>query len=352
MLGYIVFVCLLLLFYSRRAPKAMLLVMILFAVLRYDVGWDYNSYYELANDVNALELAKERYSLLWTVLFGFAYELGMPHLAIAIPAVITYVALFVSLSILLDDQKDHMSDALLVYGLWPFFYLGSFSTIRQNLAMAVAFVIFAMLYHRRWLWALLLYIVNYYIHPSSLVIILILPLFFIRYKIKWYWIALIMVTLLVLIGNWISVVEVMNIETFNEYAETYQDFEDNFGGTLSLLYGLVALFIIGVLLIDKKITYWQHNIMVIVALSLIATIYIYNSGMPSVVTRIISYFTIFLLLIFYASLHSFPQRHIYRTGLTMMLVLLFFVYLQRTSIGAAQGLATSGYVPYKTIIFQ
>lgn len=352
MLGYIVFVCVLLLFYSRRAPKAMLLVMILFAVLRYDVGWDYNSYYELANDVNALEWAKERYSLLWTSLFEFAYDLRMPHLAIVIPAVLTYTSLFVALTMLFRGNKDHISDAMLVYGLWPFFYLSSFSTIRQNLAMAVVMLIFSMLYHRRWLWAVLLYAINYFIHPSSMIVIVVLPLFFIYKKIKWYWVALIMAVLLFCIGNWINVVEVVNIEAFNEYAETYQDWDDNFGGTLSLLYGVVALFLIGVLLIDKKITYWQHNIMVIVALALIATIYIYNSGMPSVVTRVISYFTLFLLLVFYASLHNFPQRHIYRTGLTMMLVLLFFVYLQRTSVGAAQGLATSGYVPYKTIIFQ
>lgn len=352
MLPYLLFVALLLFFYGRKNPMLMILTMGLFAVLRYDVGWDYVSYYELSSDPTALAIAQERYSALWYWLFETAYNLRMPHLAIAVPAIVTYAFIYKAVDMLFDKDKEHMCDALLVYGLWPFFYLGSFSTIRQNLAMAIVLFIFALLYCRRWLWAALLYVFNFVVHPSSLVAIVLLPLFFIKRKIKWYWVAVAMVALLFLVGNWIDVITAINIETFNEYAATYEDFEGEFGGTLSLLLGAIALFLAVVLIFDTKKSIWQYNVTCVVIMAFIATIYIYSSDIPVVVTRIISYFNILLILVFFAALRHIPQRHILRMGLTVLLVGLFFFYLQRTNVGAAQGLGTSGYLPYKTIINQ
>lgn len=351
MLGYILFVCLLLICYSRRAPKAMLLVMVLFAVLRYDVGWDYVSYYNLSSDPSLLARAKDQYSFLWGWLFMWAYDWQCPHLAIAIPAFLTYVCIYFAVTSLLDNNQGNTCDSLLVYALWPFFYLSSFSTIRQYLAIAVFLLIYALMRKKKWIGATSLFCLNYFIHPSSLITIIFVPIVFLRKKVQWYWMALILIALVWAIGNWLDIVAMMNVETFNDYADTYEEFGANFGGTLSLLLGLLIVFFAIVMIFDRKMTIAQYNLMMVVIMTFVASIYIYNSGMSSVMVRVFTYFEILLVLIFMGALHNFPQPHIFRNLLVLMLVLLFFVFLQRTKVGAAQGLGTSGYLPYKTILF-
>ena len=151
MFPYLLFVAVLLFFYYRKNPIMMLLTLVAFAVLRYDVGWDYMNYYEFSSDEGSLALARERYSVVWSWLFETAYSLKMPHLGIAVPAVLTSVAVYLSVRMFCEKDEAAMSDSLLVYALWPFFYLGSFSTIRQSLAVALGLLIFVLLYKRRWI---------------------------------------------------------------------------------------------------------------------------------------------------------------------------------------------------------
>lgn len=99
MFPYILFALLVLLLYCFKKPAGILIVMIAFSVLRYDVGWDYISYYEICRDSVQLGMAEDRYSFVWNALFNFAYTQETPHLGIAIPAVFTYLILYVALRI-------------------------------------------------------------------------------------------------------------------------------------------------------------------------------------------------------------------------------------------------------------
>ena len=80
MFPYILFALLVLLLYCFKKPAGILIVMIAFSVLRYDVGWDYISYYEICRDSVQLGMAEDRYSFVWNALFNFAYTQETPHL--------------------------------------------------------------------------------------------------------------------------------------------------------------------------------------------------------------------------------------------------------------------------------
>lgn len=49
MIPYFLFLLFLLIFYCGNKPICMLIVMIAFAVLRYDTGWDYGMYEHIVN---------------------------------------------------------------------------------------------------------------------------------------------------------------------------------------------------------------------------------------------------------------------------------------------------------------
>ena len=67
----------------------MLLVMLVFAAIRSDVGWDYGNYYDICTNENMLKYVKEKYSIVWSTFFSIAYSLEVPHLGIVIPNIIT-----------------------------------------------------------------------------------------------------------------------------------------------------------------------------------------------------------------------------------------------------------------------
>lgn len=330
----------------------MLLTLIVFAALRYDVGWDYMNYYNYADDEGSLILARERYSVLWYWLFKTAYDLQMPHLAIAIPAVITYISVYIALSMLLKPDKNSMSDALLVYAFWPFFYLSTFSTIRQSLAIAIGLLIFALLYKRKWIYAIILFALNTMIHPSSILTVLYLPIILTSRRIPIIGVVLIGACAIFAIENWVELIMLLNVESFTEYAETYMENEGRWGYLLSWLLGAIALFIIVNSWRDKKQSGLQNKLSIIVVIAMIVDIYIYQTGIPSVITRTTSYFSIFLIMVFYASLHKLPYPKICRVALTCALVMLFFIYLERTTHSATMfDITTSSFfVPYQTIL--
>lgn len=150
--------------------------------------------------------------------------------------------------------------------------------------------------------------------------------------------------------NWLEIIVLMDVDSFNEYAETYMDQEDQWGRMLSFLLGAIALYLFAIAWWDKGQSVWINKLMIVVAIAMAVDVYIYLSDLPSVITRMISYFSIFLVVVFYPSLRKLPNQKMCRIALTCALVCLFFFYLERTNTNViGQGLAVSSYIPYETI---
>lgn len=347
MFPYILFTLLVLLLYCFKKPAGILIVMIAFSVLRYDVGWDYISYYEICRNSVQLGMAEDRYSFVWNALFNFAYTQEIPHLGIAIPAVFTYLILYVALRIYFEKNKLQISDALLVYCFWPFFYLSTFSTIRQNLAISIALLIVVLIQNRKIIPAILLLIVNYYIHPSSVIVLLYFPVCIVQRRMNSITIILSILGLTLCLKSLDLIIGIIDIPELNMYRE-YLNMSDGFGSKLSVLLGMLVIFLLMTYYRGKEMSVRYSQSIVIVIIAFTMNILIYNIGLSDVITRIVSYFSILLIVVLYPALKIYKSEKLLRPILTCLLVALFFIYLNITT--NAHGLSSSTYVPYQTIL--
>lgn len=346
MIPYIIFILCLLFCYWRKSPIGMLIVMILFAVLRYDTGWDYHSY-ELwvTNPSSWNNPETSRYSLFWRELFKVAHQLGFPHLAISLPNVVTYIMIYVGLR-LLHLSKRQQVDALLVYATWYSLYLGSFSTIRQAIAMSFGFVAFACLQNKKYFWTVATYLIAVHLHTSAAVLILLLPIYIIReyLNLKWLLVSLAIVTTM-LSGAGI-VLESIGIVDMSKYSG-YLKLSDNFGGKLMYLNIALGSYFVYTFIRKHNKTDIERQCYFAVLVSIFGSLIRYSMHLSNVFDRIFEYYIIFIILILLPSVDIFKERNILRPISVFLLVAFFFTYLIIVS-GAT--MASSGFVPYKCIL--
>ena len=167
MIPYLIFIITILIAFHFKAHKVMFFIMTLFAALRLDVGWDYASYIDICTDSTRLENAQEAYSYVWYLLFNFAYNNAIPEFPIILCAVITQLCIYKAFKIFLNNDNLRVSEALLVYICWPFFYLSTFSIIRQSLAISIVLLAFALLSQQQKTKAIALWAAAVYLHPSA-----------------------------------------------------------------------------------------------------------------------------------------------------------------------------------------
>ena len=140
MIPYIIFIILILWFRHIKKPFCIYVTLVLFSVLRYNTGWDYMSYVDEIEYWGTAGSNMEHYSVLWQWFFEYAHRINMPHLAISIIGFITITIIYYVVN-KLCLKKWLICDVLTIYAVWPFFYLGTFSTIRQSLAIAIGLLV-------------------------------------------------------------------------------------------------------------------------------------------------------------------------------------------------------------------
>ncbi len=325
----------------------MFIALVLFSALRYDVGWDFMSYYRLVNSWGQGTVSLEHYSFIWSWLFQTAQELNSPQLAIAIPAILT-VSISYYVIVKLQVTASRISDSLAVYALWPFFYLASFSVIRQSLAVSIGLLILLCAIKRKYILFFLLLLVNYFVHPSSLVCISFVVLFFHGFHLKnWH---IIMLTILFFVAA-SSLNTILDNSLLEDYL-TYVGESDNYGSKLSVL---IAMVLVPVIIIRMKRTLTEEvihkGIIDIVVLTYIMTIIVFVFVNNSVLSRILDYFVILLIFVLPFAKKIFKDKTLGAVLIYGALSLILIVYLYITSGAQSQGLASSSYIPYKVILF-
>lgn len=348
MFPYIIFISLILFFYWKRQPAYMLLVMLVFAAIRSDVGWDYGNYYDICTNENMLKYVKEKYSIVWSTFFSIAYSLEVPHLGIVIPNIITYIVVYKAVALFCDNDRKILSFALLVYALWPDFYLTSLSTIRQHLAVSLALYSGVLFIKDRKVPALALSAFNFLIHPSSIIIVAIFLILFMKRKVTIVHVLLlsgITVLSLVLVDD---VLNIINIAEIQEYKDTYLSWDQNYGGKYKYLLGLVLLMLVTMFINIKNGMVLLSKISTITIVGVVFSLFVYASGASSVLGRIATYFTTYLLIALYPMLRQLRNSVVWRYVAIIFLVCTFFIQLFMVQ-DAVQFHSTSSYVPYRTI---
>lgn len=342
MIPYILFVAIILFFRNRKKPFMLYLTMLLFNVLRYDTGWDYMSYWNEVVEWGNVGSNMARYSLPWQWLFATAQELNMPHLALAIPGFLTLTIVYWAVVKIQEDKYD-ICDSLTIYALWPFFFLSTFSTIRQALAISISLVILYCAMKRKVNWFILLLLIDIIIHPSSIVCVGYAVFFIKNFKLN-FW-KIILISTFLIIGMFSANFFINNITFLNSYT-VYLGENNDFGSKLSILLGVILIL---VMLVRKG---GNKGLIDIYILALIHTIFIFVFMSNSTLSRVVEYYLILLIFVAPFFKKLFKNKVVGNTVVVCAFVGIFFVYLIHTLGASQQGLATSPYVPYKIIFFR
>ena len=345
MVPYLIFVFLILLFRYASKPKYMYLTMLLFNVLRYDTGWDYKNYYNEALYWGSQGSSTTRYSFIWQWLFELANKLNLPHLVMVIVGVLTISIVYFAVYNILKTKKS-TCDALCIYALWPFFYLGTFSTIRQSLGISIGLLLVLCALRKKYVLFSLLLVLDFFIHPSSVVCIAFAVFFFPDFHLKiWKMVVIVFAVFAVMLS-----LEVLIQNSPFEVYQIYLGHSDSYGSKLSVL---LALILIPTLMLrNQKIgNQGMTDICIMSIILLICTLVSFNN---TVLSRITDYFIILLIFVAINYKQLFPDKIFGNFIIYSLFAGVFLFYLYNTQ-GAAivqQGLATSPFVPYQFIFAQ
>ena len=349
MLPYILFIIILLFFYWRRAPLGMLITIILFAALRYDTGWDYMNYYEVSSNPSLWDNPETtRFSLIWCWLFQFAHDTQLPHISILIPNILTYVIIYISFDLLKLDNTQKV-DALLVYVAWEEFYLGSFSIIRQQIAMSLGLLMFSLIQCRRFKLSIIPYLLAVWLHSSACILIFLYPVYCIRKFLNFKWLCIASIISCLALGSAAYIISNLDIGNMSRYS-LYLDLSDKFGGKITYVKIILVSFLLISFSWNKNISNINRQCYFFSIIALISNIAIYYMGLSSVINRMFSYYAIFLIYIFFPSLSIFKSPKIIKPLAAIILVAYFFTFLLVTRGGEKK--AASGFIPYKCILYK
>lgn len=339
MIPYFVFLFLIIVCYHKKSPLAMIVVMTLFSVFRYDVGWDYMSYYELASDpLNDHDYY--RFSYVWQWLFLLAYKVNMPSLVITIAAILTLICIYSGIRVFTNANNKQMCDCLMIYTLWPYFYLGSFSTIRQALAIAICLLVYSLLYRKKILLAFLFYAFSILIHPSSAIAIVVFPIFIFKLQLKlWHLLFAFIVGVGVLYA-------LQSLSAYLGYYMIHFEFAEESAGFLyEFLLIVIGIWLLFGFICSRK-RGCDSTFIGITLVSFFLEVAIIVIGLPSVVSRMLSYFSILLIIAMLESIRII-NKHLKYPAL-LLFIFLFIWYLNHSVAGEA----SSGFIPYKFIFLQ
>ncbi|MDD4685248.1 MAG: EpsG family protein [Bacteroidales bacterium] len=161
---------------QKKATKIAFLFIFIFSAIRYDVGWDYWNYRLPIeqNDMSSI-LRFEYIERLFAII---SYELNFPQLFFIINAFFT--TLFIYLGV--EKMSNNKYFSLLFYLCMPLFYLSSFSIIRFSLAASLIFWGYFFLKERKVFKFLMMVFISFFIHKSSLISLLLIPMFYFPLK--------------------------------------------------------------------------------------------------------------------------------------------------------------------------
>lgn len=301
-------------------------IVVLVAVLRFDVGFDYISYYQgiLTYDLDFEPLSR----LLF--LIGTDTVSSYPPLSFMVIAILIYSIAFSTL------RKYSVSFFIAAMIYVCIFYLPSLNTIRQSLAVAISFWGIRYVYQKKPFQYVVICIFASLFHSSALFSIVIYPLYrFISAK-------YLPVIILAIIGGYQWVLETfLDIGFYarvgNKLLELSEEQANEGGGSYSRFAMVVVILMIYVLAWFKK----AHIDYRLLAISAIGCVFPFILG-SHVGSRVSEYFLVNLCLVIPQVLCA------YKVNFRMISVMVFMCYFMLL-IAAGKGQKRASFLPYQTV---
>lgn len=163
--------------YGHKVPYSILVtLLIVFNAVRYNIGRDYHIYTE--GFENSYSEALNHLEPFWKVIRETLVNLSLPPF-IWFLLTASFIVFFTLKAY--KKQSYYLPIALLAYVLTYPLYFETFNTVRQACAEAVVLFAFPLFKEKKYWQTLLILLIAYSLHRTAAIMILFLPLCFIRY---------------------------------------------------------------------------------------------------------------------------------------------------------------------------
>lgn len=269
------------------------LILFVFSAVRFDVGFDFNTYYDVISDPNHLEYY--RFSVLDRKLIDASRLLGIKQFYfIATSLIINYLIFKTFLK-----YSSNFFISAIIFFVIPIFYLYSFSIIRQFAAIAIVFYSIRYVIDKRLFYFLAAIAIASIFHVSALVA---LPLYFIGSK-KFSNGLLIFMSIAVIIAPKIMK---EGIISYLPYYSHYLESEDGHGWTMMYLLLIFFAFVA----IKSKLIKNLENIIYYNSYVFGVFLYCFFIQFGDIAPRIGFYYLIFITLLIPEVLIEYKNRQI------------------------------------------
>lgn len=317
--------------HNKKIPViAGIALLVLVSILRFDVGFDYATYYNILYPrLDTLEY--ERLEPLSKLFFHISHICGYPPLVFVLYACFTYFFIISALK----QNSNNFSISIIVY--LSLFYLQSFGIIRQALSVAIVFWGFKYVMKKKIFHYLCICVFACMFHKSALVAICIYPLYNnFSFKHIVIFLSVIYISFESLANMWLD-----SDLFYRGYIEYAEEFADAGGNKMKYFY---LLFVVFLLFVAKvyRINY-NRKMLNIITLGVFFP-FLFGGHLGG---RVAEYFNIYLCVFIPQIVNTFNIK--IRTlfiGLILM-VFLFTIYISDTSHNRRKP-----FTPYRCVLFQ
>lgn len=299
---------------TPKRLKKLLVFSIVFASMRYGIGYDYFSY------KHSIEGELGEYALLrWEPLAQYLAHF-CAHIDSQLFIIITSILSLVPIYYVTKRMSHSPQFSMGLYLLFPMFFLEAIGVIRNGVAYSVSLLTFYFLYKGNFKSALLCFLVSLGFHFSSLIMIILLPFLYFLNRKQYHWLFYI----ISFMGVKFILPIIMSFTSSFSLAElflTKLENENSGGAIMNVLVNAIGLF--HLFNWDKISNYSSINKVYLSYINI--GVCLWNLFIPISQTsalRFSTFFLIYIILLWPSFLHVF--RNIFTKKSIITVVLLIF----------------------------
>lgn len=330
---------------ETKKASLCLWTMFLFAAIRYGIGYDYYSYlHAVLHEVDELDI--NRFEPLSRVLIEIGYYTH-PQMFFAIAALLVLYPVY-SVSV---NLSVYPAFALVIYFLFPNYYLESFSIVRNCIAYSMVFYAYYQLYNNNKILSVVFIVIAFLFHKSALIGVLIYPIYYFRQSFKVHVIAY-------TISFFISVVVMTLIEIYADAIPVlasvvhYADEGRSGGGSMTIIINFITIVNF---LLWKRLEEVDSRNAIYLAFFNIGTMFwnVFIGVDSTIALRMASFFQIFIILLVPQYCYAVNERYStwVNRGAYSFFLLLFATYFFINVSSYLKEPDRMSNLPYQTIFW-
>lgn len=304
-------------FNNKFKSKFIYYVLLLFTILRYNVGWDYEMYKNAVLNANI-----ERFEPLSKLIFIICSAFNFYPLVFFVYG---FSILYLT-KIAIEKYSSNYVISWVVYITFPFFFLASLSTLRQSLTTSLILYSFYFAFKKRIYPFFIIILISSLIHSSGIFGLLVYPIVNIKIKRNiLFIITIVSFFISPIIENIIK--PILLSYNFNQLNFYLQNDITEKSTILQYIVYIISIFNLLIYSRLKSIDQKAENFIKLSTFGLI----VYNvlSFEPNSAFRIGGFFLSFWIYLFplYSKIFSYKNAKFFNFNIVLILFLMFFLYL-------------------------